>query len=182
MNLPRRLFGKSESEPARQDPAALEQIKRQVEGVRRTVLYDGDIGLYQGWYFELRLREEAQRCDRYGLSFAVIAVRLLNLQRYDVAEDAWQRQASQAAYLAAKSVRTVDLAASIGAGEFAICLVHCDQAGAERAVLRLAEALRDHPCEIGISTYPEDKLDHPGMLVDLAFSRAQPYNNDRAAA
>jgi GGDEF domain-containing protein len=162
------------------DPQVIANFRRQVEGVRRTVLYDGDVGLFRGWYFELRLKEEIQRCDRYNLTFALITVRLLNLQHYDLAEDAWQRQSAAAAYAIAQTIRGVDLAASFGAGEFALCLIHCDSAGAERALRRLVNALAEHPNEIGVAVYPEDKAD-ARHLLDLARIRARPYNSDALA-
>src|SRR4051812_49267870 len=52
-------------------------LQRQVDGLRRTALYDAELGVYQGWYFDLRLREEAARCKRYGLSMAVVIVKVL---------------------------------------------------------------------------------------------------------
>lgn len=170
----RSIFGANpDDEDQETDPQVLSQFRRQVEGVRRTVLYDGDVGLYQGWYFELRLKEEMLRCDRYGFSFAVITVKLLDLQSFDLKEEAWQRKAATAAYVTARAVRTVDLTASLGTGEFAVCLVHCTHAGAERAVKRLARTLGSYSCEIGMAVYPEDNLEGR-MLVELARGAARP--------
>jgi diguanylate cyclase (GGDEF)-like protein len=175
----RSLFSSTATKPETSEPQIVNQVRRQVEGIRRTVLYDGEVGLYQRWYLELRLNEEMQRCDRYGLSFALICVRLLNLQHHDAAEDSWQRRASGVAYVTAKAVRTVDLTATVGTGEFAICLVHCDRSGAEKAVRRLREALGEYPCEIGVAAYPEDHLEGR-LLIELARGRARPIGDGLA--
>jgi len=90
-------------------------------------------------------------------------------------EDAWQSEAVQAAYVTARSIRNVDLAAIIGDMEFAVSLVHCDRTGGELAMDRLAQALESHDCEFGMAVYPDDEME-PTELVELARSRTQRRN------
>ena len=152
-------------------------LREQVSGIRRTALYDADLGLYQAWYFGLRLTEESERCRRYGLSIAVLVVKVPVLLHPSVSEQGWRIQAAKAAYVTARSVRTVDLAASLGAMEFGLCLVHCDHAGAEAAARRLDQELSDYKCLIGIAIYPEDNCDAKA-LVALARGRAKRIHAD----
>ena len=171
--LSRLLRSSDAYDDAVQNDAAFDQVRRQVEGVRRTVLFDGTLGLYQRWYFELRLKEEMERCLRYDLSMAVVVVQLADDGKGDAADQDWQAEASEAAYVTARAVRTVDLTATVGAREFAVCLVHCDRDGATVAMQRLAGVLGAHDCSIGTAVFPEDNCE-PKQLVELARSRALP--------
>lgn len=138
---------------------------------RVAALYDENLGLYQPWYLEMRLLEESRRCLRYGLSMSLIVVKLSSESLRNLREGAWQPDATQAAYLTARTVRAVDLTAVIGPTEFAICLVHCDRTGAESAIARLQEALKKYEPLIGAVVFPEDKVESKHML-QLARSRA----------
>jgi diguanylate cyclase (GGDEF)-like protein len=143
-------------------------------GRRRLAIYDETSGLYNRWYLDLRLQEEAERCDRYGLSMAVIVMKL-SLALADLSEDTWGRAAADLAQRMARTVRSVDLTASLGPMEFAICLVHCDRAGAERAIARLRRDVAAREAEIGLAVYPEEKCE-PRALVELARGRARPLS------
>jgi GGDEF domain-containing protein len=157
----------------------VERVQRQAE-MRRTVLYDGDAGLYQRWYMELRLSEESARCVRYGISMALLVVRLNASKITGRAEDGWQSEANQAAFLTAKTVRTVDLSALLGPREFAVCLVHCDRRGANVAAARLEKALRSYMPSVGLVVIPEEKVE-PKHLIELARSRAYAAGQKLAA-
>jgi hypothetical protein len=87
-------------------------------------------------------------------------------------EDAWQSEAVQAAYVTARSVRNVDLAAIIADMEFAVSLVHCDRTGGTIAMERLAQALSTHDCQMGLAVYPEDDAE-PAELIELARNRVK---------
>lgn len=141
-------------------------------GARRTGLYDDVLGLYQAWYLELRLVEEMARCLRYDLSLALIVVKLDNNLASNLASNGWQGDASQAAYSTAKSIRAVDLAAALGPSEFAVCLIHCDEEGAETARSRLTNALKIHRPSSGVVVYPRETTSAK-ELIKLARRRAQ---------
>lgn len=148
---------------------SLDQILRQVEGLRRTVLYDGDVGLYQRWYFELRLKEEMDRCLRYKLSMAVLVV--VVAPRADQREYELQHNAAMAAYATSREVRSVDMTTALGFNEFGIYLVHCDRAGAEAASKRLRSSLGEFESGVGIALFPEDNIEVK-QLIELARDRA----------
>ena len=147
----------------------IDQIRRQVDGLRRTVLYDGEVGLYQRWYFELRLKEEMDRCLRYKLSMAVLVV--VVAPHLEQSEQELQRQAAATAYVTSREVRSVDLTAALGFNEYGVCLVHCDRVGAEAARKRLRSSLKDYECAVGIALFPEDNCEAK-LLIELARDRA----------
>jgi GGDEF domain-containing protein len=149
------------------------QVQAQIEGVRRTAMYDSTLGLYQRWYLETRLKQECARCRRYGLSLAVVVVKFNRTDMSDFPLDAWQTEATQAAYVTSRTVRNVDLAAIVADMEFAVSLVHCDREGGEVAMNRLALALKSHDCEMGMAVFPDDDLE-PSELIELARHRVKP--------
>jgi diguanylate cyclase (GGDEF)-like protein len=150
----------------------LTQLGIEGRGRRRLAIYDETSGLYNRWYLDLRLQEEAERCDRYGLSMAVIVMKL-SVGLTDLSEDTWGRAAADLAQRMARTVRSVDLTASLGPMEFAICLVHCNRAGAERAIARLRRDVAVREAEIGLAVYPEEQCE-PRALIELARGRARP--------
>jgi len=147
------------------------KIKDEAEGIRRTALFDADLGVYQAWYFELRLREEIDRSRRYGQPVTVLVLKVLpeDVNGEDLVS--WRTSAAQAAYMTARTVRTVDLTASLGPMEFGVCLIHCDEDGAAAARMRLASALSQYRCSIGYAVALRDGQD-PKALIALARSRA----------
>ena len=121
-------------EPAEADEnydKLVNQVQRQVDGARKSAIYDVNLGLYQRWYLETRLKQEIARSRRYGLSLSLIVVRFEDRGPTRLSEEQWQGQAVEAARTLGTSVRNVDLAAIIGDREFAVSLVHCDRKGAE---------------------------------------------------
>jgi GGDEF domain-containing protein len=147
------------------------QVQRQVDGARKSAIYDPNLGLYQRWYLETRLKQEIARSRRYGLSLALIVVRFEQRGAAQLTEEAWQAQAVEAARMLGTGVRNVDLAAIIGEREFAISLVHCDRRGAGIAMERLSEALgKRFDFKMGLTVFPDDDAE-PGRLIELAQAR-----------
>ncbi len=151
----------------------LTQLGIENRGNRRLAIYDAASGLYNRWYLELRLQEEFLRCNRYGLSMAVVRLRLGDVNLAEISMDAWGGMASDLARAMAKVVRAVDITAALGPLDFSICLVHCDRNGAERAIQRVLKELHGHPAEVGLAVYPEDDCDGKA-LIELARSRSRP--------
>lgn len=147
------------------------KTKDEVEGIRRTALFDSELGVYQAWYFELRLREEIDRSRRYGEPVTVLVLKVLPEELSEDSVASWRVSAAQAAYMTARTVRTVDLTASLGPMEFGICLIHCDEDGAAAARVRLVSALSQYCCQIGYSVALRDG-DDPKELISVARSRA----------
>ncbi len=159
----------------------LTQLGIDGRGNRRLAIYDSATGLYNRWYLELRLQEEFLRCNRYGVSMAVVVIKLGSVALFDLSLDRWGRLASTLAHTMAQSVRAVDITAAIGPLEFAICLVHCDREGALKALDRVLEDLHGHPADVGLAVYPEEECDGKA-LIELARGRCAPITGASAAA
>jgi len=135
--------------------------------------------MHQRWYMEWRLRQEVARCRRYGLSLAVIVVKVQGPEGVPVEQ--WLPEASKAAELTASAVRNVDLAAEIGLGEFALSLVHCNQVDAVKAMGRLAHELESLDLQMGCAVFPDDDV-ASGELIDLARERLEPWGETKESA
>jgi GGDEF domain-containing protein len=140
--------------------------------VRQNSIRDEATGLFNRWYLDMRLEEEGARCRRYNLSMAVIVIRtgLVNLSEMSL--DAWQVQSAEIAQKTLEVVREADLSACLAPFEFAVCLVHCDRAGAEAALQRLRAKLANFSCKSGIAVYPDDNC-APRALIELARVRVR---------
>ena len=159
--------------PAVSDAAheeAVMALQTQVDQTRN----EGPSGLHQRWYMEWRLRQECARCRRYGLSLAVVVVKVQGPEGVP-AED-WLPDATRAAETMATAIRNVDLAAEIAQGEYAISLVHCDQVAAVAAMGRLAYELKGFNLQMGCVVFPEDDV-ASGELIDLAQTRLEPWGD-----
>jgi GGDEF domain-containing protein len=154
------------------EPNRMLTLERRTREIRRGSIRDESTGLYHRWYFELRLEEEAARCRRYKLSLAMIVLKAGVVDISSFHSDEWREQAGEAARKMVGIVRTVDLSTALAPLEFALCLVHCDQAGAQRAVERLITELEGFNCEAGIAVYPENNCE-PVALIELARGRAR---------
>jgi diguanylate cyclase (GGDEF)-like protein len=151
----------------------MNQVQKQVDGARKAAIVDSNLGLYQRWYLETRLKQEIARCRRYGLSLALIVVRFEQRGEARFTEASWQTQAEEAARTLGTKVRNVDLAAIVGEREFAVSLVHCDRRGAEVAMERLSQALSAHDFKMGLTVFPDDDAE-PARLIELAQGRVGP--------
>lgn len=68
-----RLFRRTPSlRDAQEAEDSFLRLRSEVASTRRTVLFDPDLGLYQRWYFEFRLKEEVARATRFGTPFALL--------------------------------------------------------------------------------------------------------------
>jgi GGDEF domain-containing protein len=140
-------------------------------GTKRLGIYDSNSGLFNRTYLELRLHEEAQRCDRYGHSMALVVLRFGRVPLADLSTDTWAATASRVGRDMAQTVRSVDITAALGPLEFAICLVHCDRAGADKALKRVLRGFDGDDLEVGIVVHPEDGFT-PAEMIDVARGRA----------
>jgi len=103
----------------------------------RWVLIDAATGLHVGWYFWLRVLDEANRAARYGIPFGLF------LLEAEVAagEHASERALQDAAGLVPSVVRSTDLAGTLGHGRVGVLLPHQDAAALEQANARIIERL-----------------------------------------
>jgi GGDEF domain-containing protein len=161
---------------SRQSRKASENLLNQLSGDGRTTkrlgIYDSNSGLFNRTYLELRLHEETQRCDRYGHSMALVVLRFGRVPLADLSTDSWAPTANRLGRDMAQTVRSVDITAALGPGEFAICLVHCDRAGADKALKRVLRGLEGEDLEVGVVVHPEDGIEASEM-VEIARDRAR---------
>jgi len=152
------------------------RVTQEAERGRRLAIYDQQSGLLARWYFELRLLEETHRCQRYEMPMAVLTLRT---STEAMAGQNGGRGLDKSGAIA-RSLRSTDLAADLGIGEYALCLLHCDRAGAASVLRRLMGELADNDCQVGMAIYPDD--DREGKaLVELALSRSAPWKARQAS-
>jgi len=104
--------------------------------------FDRETGLCATWYFRLRIDEEMARAERYKQVFTLVTV----------AAPTPDAMAS-ARVAVRKSLRSVDLAGSLGDG-IAVLLPNTDLEGARTAMSRIAGEVPDLACRA--SEYPTD--------------------------
>jgi hypothetical protein len=112
-------------------------------------------GLYPDWYFHLRLEEEMDRAERYGLHFT-----LLVLTKPEDAETVGEWFSSRIQ----PRLRKTDLPALLDDGRLAVLLLHTQRAGALRRRLTSMPAFGG---TVGFACFPEDGED-VATLMDIA--------------
>jgi GGDEF domain-containing protein len=160
-------------------PARLDAVRR-IDARRKPSIVDETTGLYARWYFDRRVEEEAARCRRYKHSMAIVVLRVGKVDLTTFSLDGWQKRSLNAAQLAAKVIREVDISASLSPFEFAICLIHCDREGAYRALERMMAQLPDYNCEAGVAVFPDEGYE-PSALVEVAGARMKPLAMEAAS-
>ena len=117
---------------------------------RRQSIREEGTGLFQRWYLEMRLEQEARRCQRYEQSMAVVVLQVGEVNLSDFSTDGWQVQAAETAERCTHAVRNIDLSAFLAPMEYALCLVQCNAAGAENALERLRAELSEYRVLTGV--------------------------------
>jgi diguanylate cyclase (GGDEF)-like protein len=156
------------------------QISQALRAPLQGGVHDPVTGLYSRWYLELRLREEVERCRRYGTSFALVVIRLAGVGLAALATDFWVRKVDEAGELTTSGLRVVDIVASLGPAELAICLVNCDSDDAKSVATRLTDRLAKNQASIGVVVFPQDELEAPA-LIEVARNRARTSGPSLAA-
>ncbi|HLG10822.1 MAG TPA: diguanylate cyclase [Dehalococcoidia bacterium] len=145
-----------------------EHLDRQVRSGRKLSILDPQTAMLQRWYFELRVAEEARRCRRYGTSMAVMFVKVQDASQPD---KVWtQEDEMDFVQMFGRTLRSVDLAARIHEREYAICLPHTTEEGADTAASRLLKNSGAYTVHAFMAFCPRDGIDYES-LVD----RAEPY-------
>ncbi len=139
-------------------------------------IQDGATGWYEGWYFILRLEEEASRALRHRLSLTVVSIYLDRTLRAK-SEELKRRLAT----IAQTELRRSDLPAILGNHELAVCLTHTTAVQAEAVVARIRAAFEPLQVAIGVATMPGDARDSVNLLL-IARHRARAGLSERATA
>jgi diguanylate cyclase (GGDEF)-like protein len=154
-------------------------------------------GIFNRRYFMDRLREEIDRAERYGTSFAVAFIDIDNFKRINdehghLSGDEILQQLTR---VCAKEVREIDTLARIGGEEFALLLPQTAPAEAEQLVERLRASVAatrakigdgwlDVTVSIGLTSSSREVLDVNGILrrADEALYAAKRQGKNRLVA
>jgi GGDEF domain-containing protein len=115
---------------------------------RRLAIVDARTDLLAQWYFELRIEEEALRCQRYEEQASLVVL------HYEDEKPLTTLAAQEAAGAALRGVRETDLVGSLEDG-FCLCLLHCDSHQAQQVTRRIVSRLGEG-WRAGIAIIPED--------------------------
>ncbi len=176
---------------ARAKFAALREHARELEHLSVT---DGLTSLYNHRWFQLRLREEFRRAQRYGDPLALI---LLDLDRFKQVNDRWGHQVGDTVLrefstVLQGSVRETDFVARYGGEEFCVLLPCTSVAGALTVAERIREESAAHlyageralrcTVSIGLASLPSSEATGAERLLhfaDEAVYRAKQDGRDR---
>ncbi len=131
-------------------------------------IIEGTSGWYQGWYFDLRLEEEASRSARYGLSFSVVVCFLPESEDRKHGRRLLNELLSD---IAARKLRRSDIPAILALDEFAVLLPHTSVSHAEVVAERLAKWFQPFEVGVGMAGFPEEGKE-PDQLLMIAEQRA----------
>jgi GGDEF domain-containing protein len=129
-------------------------LERQVQNGRRISIIDPSTGLLQRWYFDLRVSEEVNRCNRYGLPMTIVRLSVGSERPVHDGAEEWHL-----ARVIARHLRQVDFASRVSATDFVVCLPHTASAGGKIVATRLVRGLREWHVQAGVASYPTDGKD-----------------------
>ena len=130
------------------------------------VLLDRSSGLYQGWYFERRLREEVARCARYDRAFAVAAWEMQLLPEEALPDEVVARVTA----IIQRKLRSTDLVARMERARFMAVLVETPAELARALAYRLKSDLEvgvhsgKGPWKAGYAAFPQDGVEASALL------------------
>jgi hypothetical protein len=128
------------------------------------ILIDQDTGLHVGWYFWLRVLDEANRSARYGHPFGLL------LLEAETKAGGGQRVLDEAMTKVPAAIRSTDLGGVLGTGRAGVVLPHQDAASAQAASARIVERL-DASCRGSVAwharllCYPGDGAEISNLLT-----------------
>ncbi len=150
-----------------------QRMVQEAERGRRLAIYHPATGLLAQWYFELRVDEETTRAKRYGPPLVVLT--LEGSQAEEVGEsNPFGSGTNETSRIVTGAVRSTDLVGTIGYTGLAICLVHCDRAGAIPVIRRMMAALGEGDWRLGIAVYPDDDVAGKDLIA-VAAQRSAPW-------
>jgi hypothetical protein len=111
----------------------------------------------------LRLDEEIRRCEEYGTSLSLVAVRL------EIPSEAPTRAGFSQANLDMAELVTSHRHAlispvALGMFEYAFILPNCERRAAQAVTTFVARALRRYRCSFGLAVFPDDGRDGGALL------------------
>src|SRR4051812_20583017 len=97
----------------------------------RWVLIDPNTGLHVGWYFWLRVLDEANRATRYGIPFGLMLLEAADAERLT------DRALEEAMAHVPAVIRSTDLGGAIAPGRVGLVLPHQDEEALVQAHTRI---------------------------------------------
>jgi two-component system cell cycle response regulator len=141
--------------------------------------------------FEVRVRQEYARAQRYSLSFSLVLLDIDGLREINerLGADAGDRLLAEVGAVLRREVRMPDFACRFGGDEFALILPETGSQGARRSVGRIREKLAESSGEgeaprltAGIVTFPHaaaTEMDDLFALAEAALMRGKGQVEDR---
>jgi len=137
---------------------AFERLAAERDDLRREAQRDLLTGLFNRRYFEDRLRQEIDRCDRDGSHVSLVLVDVNDLKAINdsAGHPAGDNAIRWGGAFLSESVRQADIACRTGGDEFVVLLPATGLNGAERMVERMRARLRQmnlgntRPIEVAI--------------------------------
>lgn len=156
-----------------------EETRRLLEETRRLALTDSLTGIPNRRALSQMLERELHTSDRYDAPFAFVILDLDDLKKindtggHSLGDLALKRFAN----LLQKSARKGDIVARYAGDEFVIVMTKSDREATEKAVERLAGAVRRNglACSMGVAMFPMDGIDEQTLFfsADEALYRAK---------
>lgn len=155
---------------------------------------DSLTGLFLRRYFQERLNEEINRCNKFGLNFVFL---MLDLDHFKSYNDRYGHLVgdvvlSTVAKIIKENVREIDIVGRYGGEEFSVILPNTDRQEAEYVSSRLRQAIeKNHiraydedlqiTISIGGSLFPQDTKDAKHLIdkADQALYRAKQAGRNR---
>jgi GGDEF domain-containing protein len=120
-------------------------------------------GLYTDWYIRLRLQEEIERSQRYGLHFSVLVLKPLGLHQ----DAELFTTGGGSSDRISQHLRRSDMIALLRDGGLAILLPNTGRRAAATVRRRLTKALASAEAQVGLACFPADG-DASGALLTAA--------------
>ena len=136
-----------------------------------------DTGLYTDWYLRLRLQEEIERSQRYGLHCSVLVVKSSGL-RQDAELFTTDGESSDRI---SQHLRQSDMIALLRDGGLAILLPNTGNRAAATVRNRLTKALASVEAQVGLACFPENG-DASGALLTAAAAAATTVGKPKSSA
>jgi GGDEF domain-containing protein len=149
-------------------------LERQILRGKRLVIVDPETMLFKRWYFELRLSEEISRCQRYGSSMTIIGLKKIDEPAPKGKEQAPEESELDFVQVFNRSLRSVDLAARVGSGEYCVCLPHTDKSGGESVVRRLLHEFGSTRMAVSVVEFRPEDADLSEILISRTLADVLP--------
>ena len=119
------------------------ELNRKNRALREIATKDALTGIYNRYYFDRKIIEESERCQRYAYPLSII---LFDIDNFKIVNDVWGHDVGDQVLIriadaARCSIRKQDILARWGGEEFVVLMPHTDLQAATTAAAKLKEAL-----------------------------------------